>query len=981
MVAFDDQTVVDAAGDDDLAVNATLDDGAGADSDTRYVVNLHERDNGTPGAFVGTTEVVTGEVTGQPLVLEDTNGDSVSINETGTYIAMIHIVDDDTTEETLEAPGAFPVLQHTSTDGVVSGGVTDAGTVSVVTLTLNEQATASSTLTDENVTEPGVVVEDVSADTDSAILLVAPGDENPVIVGIEQRSAEELDGTDVVVPVENTTGFPGVHEAVLVPQDNLSSEYEPGDIASTETGSEILTGDAAIVSQGTVEFDEQEYVNNTSTVTVSTTDLAPTDQYVVVVHETAKDGSVGDPIGSSANLTGTQTNADIPVDEINATDEYVAMLHFPAADGAYSGAIPNADATAGFVNGSVADVTTVTILTPAESDLETLDVDGQGANGTIVAGDNESVAVNVTNRGEEVSDFEVTLDIEGQESVNQTSAAVGLNETDTVTFENVTGDLAAGEYNVTVSTADDELTGNLTVQTPADPALADLEIAGQGDSAEIVAGDDEPVAVNVTNDGEEVSDFDVTLDVEGAANVTRTSEELGLDETDTVTFEGATTDLEAGEYNVSVTTGDANVSGDLTVLTAAESEFSALDIAEQNDSAEIVAGDDESVTANVTNVGDETGAVTVELLVDEEVTDTVRVTDLSSAETETVTFASATGDLAAGDYDVTVRTADDTTTGHLSVLTPAESDLTNLDIAGQSDSAELIEGDNESVAVDVTNLGEEVSDFEVTLDIEGEDNQIKTTDELGLDHTDSIVFENATGDLAAGNYNVTVSTADDEVDGNLTVYTPVEDGQSELSDLDIAGQSDSATIVHGDDETISANVTNNGTADGAVAVELATDDGDTVLGEQIVEVASDETVPVAFENATGDLAAGEYTVTVSTADDELTGHLTVQTPAEANLTDLDIAGQSDSATIVHGDDEPVAVNVTNLGEEVSTFDVTLTVGDHTETITTGELGLDHTETVTFESATGDLDAGEYDVDVSTADGASVTGHLTVQTPA
>jgi hypothetical protein len=68
----------------------------------------------------------------------------------------------------------------------------------------------------------------------------------------------------------------------------------------------------------------------------------------------------------------------------------------------------------------------------------------------------------VTALGEEVSDFEVTFDVEDEATVSNTTAELGLNETETVTFEHVTGDPEAGNYTVTVSTVDDELTGDFT---------------------------------------------------------------------------------------------------------------------------------------------------------------------------------------------------------------------------------------------------------------------------------------------------------------------------------------------------------------------------------------------------------------------------------------------------------------------------------------------------------------------------------------
>lgn len=110
-----------------------------------------------------------------------------------------------------------------------------------------------------------------------------------------------------------------------------------------------------------------------------------------------------------------------------------------------------------------------------------------------------------------------------------------------------------------------------------------------------------------------------------------------------------------------------------------------------------------------------------------------------------------------------------------------------------------------------------------------------------------------------------------------------------------------------------------------------------------------------------------------------------QAPPVSDFDDLDIAGQGDSATIDEGDDEDVSVEVTNVGDDAGSFDVTLEIledkGFFREVVEessreTDELDPDEVETVIFEGVTDELDGAEHDVEIST-DAAMIEGDLTV----
>ncbi len=100
-------------------------------------------------------------------------------------------------------------------------------------------------------------------------------------------------------------------------------------------------------------------------------------------------------------------------------------------------------------------------------------------------------------------------------------------------------------------------------------------------------------------------------------------------------------------------------------------------------------------------------------------------------------------------------------------------------------------------------------------------------------------------------------------------------------------------------------------------------------------------------------------------------------PPESSLANLDIGGQGNAGTAAVGEDVPISVDVTNVGEEAGEFGLSLSVGNESETEAPGELGPGENTTVTFENVTAALDPGEYTVQVNTNDDA-IAGGLTVE---
>lgn len=377
-------------GSDEIVVD-TADLLDGENGDTAFVVDVHPTDDDgelVATEFVGSSDVLSGENSDVSISLEQIPADGdfndLPIDAIDDFVAMIHVVDDGASPGDEATPGDYPVLPNVdSTEGPVAGGITDDATLIFDELSFNDQATASSTIQND-ITDAGVVVEDVTAVQESAVVVTYEDNGDVIIAGLETFDAEDLDGDDVTVAVEDDGGFPGEHTAHLIPVDGLSGDYESGDTVSANTVANVSVNEAAGVLQGTLDFADLEFddaVNDE--ITVETADLVDgineDTLFQVDIHPTdADDELIGDEfVGSSAVLSGENEDVAITLQdsgggdvEIDETDDFVAMIHIVDDDNIEEGdqvepgtfpVIQNADAEAGFVAGGVTDQATITI--------------------------------------------------------------------------------------------------------------------------------------------------------------------------------------------------------------------------------------------------------------------------------------------------------------------------------------------------------------------------------------------------------------------------------------------------------------------------------------------------------------------------------------------------------------------------------------------------------------------------------------------
>ncbi|MFP9191302.1 CARDB domain-containing protein [Natrialbaceae archaeon A-CW1-1] len=579
---------------------------------------------------------------------------------------------------------------------------------------------------------------------------------------------------------------------------------------------------------------------------------------------------------------------------------------------------------------------TVTASEPLEPAFFAVD-DLDPVEGTFEQPENLTVSATVTNTGDEEETKEVTLQLDDTVLGTQ-SVTLGAEESDTVVFDGIdTAELEPGAYTHGVYTADDNQTGALTIEEPPEAAFFAVDDLDPVDDT-VVHGDDLTVSATVTNTGDETETQSVELRVDGEVHKTE-SVTLDGDDSDTVTFTVDTNEFDPGVYTHGVYTDDDNQTGTVTIEEPPEPAFFAVSNLEPGD-VTLEQGENLTASATVINTGDEGATKVVELHLDGDVLATETLS-LEADESTTVLFEELdTTALEPGEYAYGVSTENDTQTSTVTVEEPPEPaffTVTDLEPVDET----VVNGDALTVSATVTNTGDETETQPVELRVGGE---VHKTESVTLDggDSDTVTFTFETSDLEPGTYTHGVYTDDDEQTGTLTIEEPPEPAFFAVDDLDPVDHK----VVHGDDLTVSAEVTNTGDEEAEQEVEFTVDG--TVLETESVTLDGGDSQTVTFTLDTSEFDVGSYTYGVYTADDEQTTSLAVKEPATFAV-EIDEAAITEE--IGQGDELAVVVTVENLGEVSATQPVALEFGAD-GTVASEEVTLEGSEseqiTLTYE---------------------------------
>ena len=501
-----------------------------------------------------------------------------------------------------------------------------------------------------------------------------------------------------------------------------------------------------------------------------------------------------------------------------------------------------------------------------------------------------------------------------------------------------------------------------------DLVLEDIECVTQAHIHEGERGEEGPVVapllgyteeVDGSGDGDPLTTRPDTPLIEGTIIDDPELVEAILDEPEAYYVNVHTVHNPGGEIRGQIRGFDFGQETDLEPVPA-EFTVSGLD----PDGIEVVRGEAIDVSARIRNVGDVTETQTVELRIDGDVV-AERDLELRCRSSTRVRFEDIdTEDLDPDEYEYGVFTEDDSETGALTVLRPAEFRVSDLD----PEDVTVTQGDLIDVSARIRNVGD-VSETQ-TVEFRIDDTTI-ADQELELNGRDSsrVTFEDIdTSELDPDEYEHGVFTEDDSETATLTVLRPPEFAVSDLDPVDV-------TVNRGDLIDVSAIVENVGEASGTQTVEFRIDD--EAIQDRSLELDGGASETIAFEAIdTSGLEPGEYEHGVFTDDDSETGTLTVEAAQEAEFIVAELDPEAE--TVTQGEQFDVSATIENVGELSGVQPVELRLAG--DLISDQDVELDGGESIALDYegiATDGLDPDEYEYVVSTDDDFA-TGILTVE---
>ncbi len=283
-------------------------------------------------------------------------------------------------------------------------------------------------------------------------------------------------------------------------------------------------------------------------------------------------------------------------------------------------------------------------------------------------------------------------------------------------------------------TAETEPAGEIDTDDPANYSVSITETNSpveQGDALEVDA--------DIENIGDEAGEQNVTLSLaELDLEVDSQTVELEGDETESVTLTADTDEIEPDEYTAVVASEDDSDEVPVTVEEAGEVAEFAVSFVFADPVASV--GEEVTVEADITNVGDLEGTQTVTYSVDDDLVDEMEL-DLEGGETETLEFTSEAEE---GESVHEIATEDDAGTATVQGL--ADPDVPGVDDADETDETTEADAD-ETTETDETEpvTGDEDETGETDTDESDETTELDETDETG-DPDESSETDNTDGE-------------------------------------------------------------------------------------------------------------------------------------------------------------------------------------------------------------------------------------------
>ena len=779
-------------------------------------------------------------------------------------------------------------------------------------------------------------------------------DDGPVTAG---------DTLDLTATVENVGDQQGSQTVSLsvdgVERDSQSLTLAGGESQQVTLSWETAAGDAGNYT-ATVET-----ANDSAGTSVSVTEqLNPANFAVSQVSNTGP-VMAGDSVEVTATVTNTgdqQGTQTVSLGVGGSVDERVDSQSLTLAGGESQQVTLSWQTRAGQTGDfslsvvSADDSTSTTATVEAQSDPANFRLSSTSSNSPVVAGNAVEVTTTLTNTGDLEGTQTVSLSVGGVERASQSvTLAGGASQQVTLSWGTAAGDV--GEYTATVATANDTGTTGVTVEEQPDPAT--LQVSSIESNSPVTEGETLTVDATVENTGDLEGTQTVSLGVNGVAEDSQ-QVTLAGGASQTVTLSWQTTTGETGTFQTSVTSANDTVSTDVTVEAQPDPATFALSGVSNN--SPVTAGDTVEVTATVENTGDLEGTQTIQLTDGSAALDSQDVT-LAGGASQQVTLSWTTQSEDAGEYDLTLRSDDDTATATVSVT--EQPNPANFAVSEVSEPGSVTAGGTVEVTATVTNTGDQQGTQTVYLTVGGDVDDRIDNRELtlagGASQQVTLSWQTQAGQT--GDYGLFLVSANDSAQTSVTV-----EAQPDLANLTVSGTSSNSPVTAGDTVEVTTTLTNTGDLEGTQTVSLSV--GGTERASQSLTLAGGESqqVTLSWGTAAGD--AGEYTATVATTNDtDSTGVTVEEQPDSANFT---ITGTSSDSPVTEAETLTVDATVRNDGDLQGSQTVDLTVANTVRDSRTVQLAGGASTTVSLSWTTASGDAGDYTATVETANDSETT---------
>lgn len=404
-------------------------------------------------------------------------------------------------------------------------------TVALGAATVAQDDGGELTFPEQEIEDDSVTVQDVTTANESTVVVTYTDGDQEVVAGT--ADADELDGEEVTVEIEDDGGFPGEHTAWLFEDEVLGDDVEAGDDVADLTEEALVSDDDAVLEPpaGSLTFLNQE-PGDDDTVTVENV-TTEQDSTVIVTY---RDGPVaGAPeivagmvdadeldgedltvdLEDTSGVPGLHTawilaDRNVP-DDLEVGDDATAVTDAAAAS--QTAAVPP-EASVTFPDQELAEDGTVTIEDVETGQPSTIVVSYTDGDQEVVAGVTtvDSIFLDVTVEIEDDAGFpgehtvwvfdnqDVTDDIEVGDDVAALTEAALVSETADVTDE------AEGELTVSDQELDDD--DSVTVDDVTTGQDSTLVVSYTDGDEEVVAGvtaannlDGDSVTVDLDDDG------------------------------------------------------------------------------------------------------------------------------------------------------------------------------------------------------------------------------------------------------------------------------------------------------------------------------------------------------------------------------------------------------------------------------------------------------------------------------------------------